>query len=76
MMVEIEKGVPVPAVNRVAKIRYPYGEMEVNDSFLVENTGKNRIVHVCAMNRKMSLKLGKKFTARKMDDGIRVWRIS
>ena len=43
---------------------------------LVENTGKNRIVHVCAMNRKMSLKLGKKFTARKMDDGIRVWRIS
>ena len=48
MMVEIEKGVPVPAVNRVAKVKYPYGEMEVNDSFLVENTGKNRIVHVCA----------------------------
>lgn len=74
-MITIEKGVEMPVGGVRKRMKYPYGEMEVGDSFVVENDCSSRMVNVCGMNRKMGLKLGRKFTARKQDDGIRVWRV-
>lgn len=75
MMIAIEKGVEMPEGRVRVKRKYPYGEMEVGDSFVVENDSPSRMVNVCGMNRKMGLKLKRRFTARKQEDGIRVWRV-
>jgi hypothetical protein len=74
-MIAIEKGVDIPAGRMRKRLSYPYGEMEVGDSFVVENDCASRMVNVCGMNRKMGLRLGRKFTARKQGDDIRIWRV-
>ena len=74
-MKKIEKGIPIPPRSN---IKYPWGEMEVGDSFFVE----------CEYSRKKHQSIGGskaqfirhhkskcKFTARRVDGGIRVWRI-
>jgi hypothetical protein len=63
---QIEKDIPIPRV-----YSYPYAELEVGDSFLVE--GKS-IHNVCNMNTRASKRLGYTLVARKVEGGIRVWR--
>lgn len=67
--VEISKDVPLPPPRR----RYPYGEMEVGESFLV---GGGVLQVVCNANYRAGKRLGRKFIARKEAGGVRVWRIS
>ena len=67
--VTVEKDVLLPAL-RVAH-RYPYKEMEVGDSFFLDNTS---IQVVCNNNYRTGKLLGKKFIARREGDGVRVWR--
>ena len=66
--VVIEVGVPLPEKGLVG---WPHGDMEVGQSFFVE--GKT-LSNVCNANHRFHKKLGWKFTARKVDGGIRVWR--
>ena len=63
---EIEKDIPIPRVNS-----YPYSELEVGDSFLIEDKS---IHNVCNMNTRASKKFGYTLVARKVEGGIRVWR--
>jgi hypothetical protein len=63
---QIEKDIPIPRV-----YSYPYDDLEVGDSFLVE--GKS-IHNVCNMNTRASKRLGYTLVARKVEGGIRVWR--
>jgi len=66
----IEKGVPVaPPGNSI----YPFGELDVGDSFLLPTGAGN----ASAFRRSASLwaaRHGAKVTIRKVDGGVRVWR--
>jgi len=71
MGIRVEKGVALP-VARVER-KYPHEDMEVGDSFFL--TGVNMQV-VLNANWRAQKKSGRRFTARKEGEGIRVWRIT
>ncbi len=66
--IKIEKGIPIPK-SRVGSTKYPFKEMKVGDSFLVEE----RLRSCMAMQAK---KHGIAVTTARTDDGkVRVWRV-
>lgn len=67
---KIDKHIDMPEEKK--RLNLPYDKMEVGDSFLVTNLGLQRI---CNANYIYGRKSGKKFTARKLAEGIRVWRV-
>lgn len=73
--IEIQKDVPLPPVHRPTREgKYPFHEMEVNESFLVTDV-KASTVQSCAARYMRSVKgVGKKFAVRTTDEGVRVWR--
>ena len=70
-MFEIEKNVPIDG--RQPYNRYPFGEMEVNDSFFVADGKQSRLSAAATASGKTH---GTKFTVRKVDGGYRIWRIA
>ncbi len=77
---KIEKEISIPPKYRKAKeIFFPLDEMEVGDSFLVVNgmetpTGRDARVALIQYASAYSKRTNKKFTTRKTDNGIRIWR--
>lgn len=67
--VEISKDIPLPLPRR----RYPYAEMQVGESFLVDG-GSLQVV--CNANYRAGKRLSRKFIARREEGGVRVWRTS
>lgn len=70
MNIEIEKSVPIPTNGPGRRSIYPWGQMELGDSFFVP--GKklmDKQVHVRARRD------GRKYLVRSEGDGQRVWRI-
>ena len=67
-MFKIEKDVPVPT--RYSN-QYPLDDMEVGDSFFAPNRTSSDLSTPIVRARK----LGKKFTCRTKDGGVRVWRV-
>lgn len=90
-MTTIQKKIPIPTVRRgerkvwnMDKLKYPYHKLEVGDSFGISIKGltKSQIYNVrgyiySAKSNKFTKPLlkGKKFTARTINNEIRVWRI-
>jgi hypothetical protein len=76
-MIAIDKNVPLPQRTwggpggRPPK--YPWAEMEVGDSFFVLNATTDNLSAAGTMAAKRS---GRKFTTRKENGGVRVWRIA
>lgn len=79
---QIEKNIPKPKkeINLPGKKRkYPFPDMKIDDSFLVElsdldyNKKRQNIATACNLYKKKNPKFN--FTVRKVDSGIRVWRI-
>jgi len=71
----IEKNIPVNRfLDRANRNRYPFAEMEPGDSFFVEldDAGIN-VLRVLAS--RFAKKHGLSFATKKMDSGVRVWRI-
>lgn len=69
----IEKNIPIPAAyDRVHK--WPFANMEVGDSFLVDFSEATRR-KLCTASSYYGKRRGKKFSIRKLDNGIRVWRV-
>jgi hypothetical protein len=73
-MFEIEKDIPLVGRNKSRK--FPLGQMEIGDSFVIpceadEDIHRARQVASCANQRYKD----KKFASRTVDGGIRVWRI-
>ena len=66
---KIEKAVPVPPKKGGGRApKYPYRDLEVGDSFFVpgiKTTGASDA----------GKRLGLKFTQRRVDGGMRVWRV-
>lgn len=69
---KIERGIPVPSA-RGALIKYPWAEMEVGDSLFFP-AGNHP--SVSAISGQWATRHGRKFTTRKVDGGVRVWRIA
>lgn len=70
-MVKIEKSVPIPEGSGKGSKKYPFGEMEVGDSFYTENNG---VVASVSYWRSRNAP-NKEFVTRKEGEGRRVWRI-
>lgn len=72
-MYEIENGIPAPEVTRGAGRKYPFKEMEVGDSFFVDEGSAKKLQ---AMAYGYGKKLKAKFVARTYKTGARVWRVA
>lgn len=82
MEFKIEKNIPLPTRTRIAK--YPFADMNVNDSFLVvvefeEDTAKTlrrmMAAKTVATSRLRKLRNGKTaFVVAEVPEGVRVWR--
>lgn len=70
MMVPVEKNIGMPGASRGRGLKYPWHSMEVGDSFLITN-GSIRLNPPPSLLAK-----GWKFSARKVEGGIRVWRVT
>lgn len=75
--IKIEKGVPIPVK---CKTKYPLMDMEVGDSFLIEETDAkkayNEQAFVCSDARRIRDRVNPEFavTTRRTKEGVRVWR--
>lgn len=75
-MIEIDKNVTIPATAKVpaSKAKYPFGEMEINDSFFVPGKTKMASTIASAAHR-----TGHKYDwdVRTEDgvEGVRIWRV-
>jgi hypothetical protein len=69
---KIEKGVPL---NGDARCRYPWREMEVGDSFFVaaKNPQAAQAVQVSICGS--AARQDGKYTTRRVDGGVRCWRV-
>ena len=70
MELELERDVPIPESNRV---NWPHKDMQVGESFLCTN---KTLAAVCNVNVRYAKKHNMKYTAKQMEDGVRVWRIA
>jgi hypothetical protein len=74
MSIAIEKQVPLPEANRPPRTsKYPFGDMEVGDSFLATDI-KSATMYSSVARYAKSVNNTKKFTVRTVSDGVRVWR--
>jgi hypothetical protein len=74
-MYKIEAGVAVPAKafgGRSQEAKYPWRDLQVGQSFFVPDA---KMSTMSSNAHYRGVKLGVKFTCRKIGDGVRVWRI-
>jgi hypothetical protein len=68
-MFEIDKEVPFPT-----KVKYPWNEMAIGDSFFVPHKkGKGNIYSLVHFHNRRNPET--EFAVRRVDDGYRVWRL-
>ena len=73
--VKIDKGVPMPERSSQSDRLYPWKQMEVGDSFVMQPHKSPN--HAGNMMRYQQRKTGRGYRSRTQDDGtIRVWRVS
>ena len=68
---KIEKGIPVPPISYGTGNTYPFRQMKPGDSIFVAGPTSRTGAHA-AFWRKTT---GWQFTQRKVEGGIRVWRV-
>lgn len=66
---KIQKGIPIPPSTRV---KYPFAEMKVGDSFLIEGEGYPKLVYAAAYS--FGNYHNKSFIVRRAPDCYRCWR--
>lgn len=71
MTFKIEQGVPHPAHQ---SIKYPFAEMSVGDSFLINGDASHQKVATAAQKYGLAQGRNWKFSVRKTPDGYRCWR--
>lgn len=70
----VEKGIPMPEMkSHSSRRKYPWYEMEVGDSFAFpEGTTMAKALTTASSQSKN----GREFKSRRVDGGIRCWRIA
>jgi hypothetical protein len=69
---KIDKNIPIPKRIYDSEYPYPIDNLNVGDSFFIEERTSTQVSHIISRGNKM---LGKRFTSRTMDGGVRIWRI-
>jgi hypothetical protein len=77
--VKIDKGLPIPDRTKETASKYPWRAMEVGDSFLVAQE-PGEAIHM-ARDRANKItqyakRTGRTFCTRKVEGGVRVWRLT
>ena len=75
MEFEIEKNVPKPVTMKAYHSKYPFGTMEVDDSFLIPNAKVEEKIWVRQAASHYAKRNNVKFVTRTTDEGLRVWRV-
>lgn len=74
---EIEKGVPLP--EKKFGNKYPFAQMEVGDSVLIPFEVEGGAVRAQDLRARLSPSISRlaprKFATRRVEGGIRVWRL-
>jgi hypothetical protein len=74
MELQIEKGVPIPPKTTTKGRRMnPIRELEVGDSVLI--AGKYQ-ENVASRAGRITRQTGRRFVTRKVEGGVRVWRVA
>lgn len=71
----VEKNLPIPESQTCGDYKYPVQDMEVGDSIFEPGPKNSSESKVRLSAKKYGTKTGKKFSARKVEGGVRVWRI-
>jgi hypothetical protein len=71
MTIQIDIGIPTPTIARYRLTKYPWGSMQVGDSFLFPNN----IHQPWSAVRNQSKRNGRKFLIRNTPEGYRCWRV-
>lgn len=73
----IEKQIPMPEPSTAfgQSRKYPFNEMEIGDSVLAEGFSSTKGCHPYNAAKVYGGRSGKKFSARKVEGGVRIWRI-
>jgi len=69
-MLYVESSVPLPDDRQ--RLKYPFDDMDVGDSFLL--TDPSMVKNARSAAWMYSRRHGMKFSCRKVEDGWRVWR--
>ncbi len=67
----IDKDIPLPAKRGDNNAKWPWGALEVGDSFLMPRT----LSSASAQATTNAKKTGRKYTCRTEAEGIRIWRV-
>lgn len=67
---KIDKNITIPE-----REKYPISKMQIGDSLLDDGCRKTSESKIRLSAKKHGSKYGKKFSARKVDGGVRIWRI-
>jgi hypothetical protein len=68
--IQIDKGIPLPTGGKSGVRRWPFDQMEIGDSFFSTDLALQSAAHSwAALHRK-------KIITRKVDGGVRVWRVA
>ncbi len=70
-VIGIDKNVPIPT----GKIKYPFRQMEIGDSFFVAGATTTKLSSQMNITAK-SIGNGCKFRSKTVDGGVRIWRIA
>lgn len=70
-MIKVDEAVPMPT--GIFTRKYPYADLEVGQSFLAPEANHNSIRAGASQYGK---KLSRRFSVRKTQEGIRVWRVA
>ncbi len=71
---QIEKDVPMPMNGVGSPVKYPFKDMQVGDSVFAE--GQDSVGYAASAARAWGRINGRKFSARTVDGGVRIWRIA
>lgn len=71
MIVKAENGPPPPKRREGRPCKYPWKTMAVGQSFVAAGTDHHAALNMTSMAKK---KYGREFTAKKTEQGTRIWR--
>ena len=77
-MIKIDKNIPIPPTNRkCGAYKYPFAEMKVGDSFFTKATTIQQVAQLRSGFNVIVKKIGGnyKITTKKIEGGLRVWRV-
>lgn len=73
---EVEREIPIPnSVTGRGSCKYPIVDLDIGESFLIPGTIKNAHSRATALVNYWQRKLRRRYTVRKVDGGVRVWRV-